>query len=162
MAATDIEGRRRHVRDPRSERRTQISAIDISRAYFNASMEEGSEPTYVCPPPEHPGQARGQCGLLLKHMYGTRAAADGWQQEYSSFMKKIGFSMSLSKSTRGVSDKQASNVLGNEKNDEILSKSHKTCFFSENILILAIRHIQLLLRSVFKVLLDGQEEIQPH
>jgi len=24
-------------------------------------------------------------------MYGTRAAADGWQQEYSSFMKKIGF-----------------------------------------------------------------------
>ena len=54
-------------------------------------MEDGSEPTYVCRPPEHPGQARGQCGLLLKHMYGTRAAADGWQQEYSSFMKQIGF-----------------------------------------------------------------------
>lgn len=43
----------------------------------------------------------------------------------AQLMKKIGFSMSLSKSTRGVSDKQASNVLGNEKNDEILSKSHK-------------------------------------
>ena len=54
-------------------------------------MEEGSEPTYVCLPPEHPGQAKGQCGLLLKHMYGTRAAADGWQQEYSGFMKHIGF-----------------------------------------------------------------------
>ena len=43
------------------------------------------------PSPEHQGQARGQCGRLLKHMYGTRAAADGWQQEYSSFMKRIGF-----------------------------------------------------------------------
>ena len=45
----------------------------------------------MCLPPEHPGQAKGQCGILLKHMYGTRAAADGWEQEYSGFMKKIGF-----------------------------------------------------------------------
>ena len=92
LAATDITGRASHDRNPKSERRTQISAIDISRAYFNASMEEGVEPTYVCLPPEHPDQAKGQCGLLLKHMYGTRVAADGWQQEYSGFMKKIGFS----------------------------------------------------------------------
>ena len=91
LAATDIAGRAFHDRRPTSERRTQISAIDISRAYFNASMEEGAEPTYVCLPPEHPGLAQGQCGLLLKHMYGTRAAADGWQQEYSGFMRKIGF-----------------------------------------------------------------------
>ena len=42
--------------------------------------------------PRAPDQATGRCGLLLKHMYGTRAAADGWQQEYSGFMKKIGFS----------------------------------------------------------------------
>ena len=41
-------------------------------------MEEGSEPTYVRLPLEHPGQTRGQCGLLLKHMYSTRAAVDGW------------------------------------------------------------------------------------
>ena len=91
LAATDIVGRARHDRDPKSNKRTQISAIDISRAYFNASMEEGSEPTYVCLPPEHPEQAKGNCGLLLKHMYGTRAAADGWQQEYSGFMRKVGF-----------------------------------------------------------------------
>ena len=45
LAATDITGRRRHVRDACSEQRTQISAIYIYRAYFNASMEEGSEPT---------------------------------------------------------------------------------------------------------------------
>jgi hypothetical protein len=95
LAASDMPGRAKHIRDPRSERRTQISAIDISRAYFNASMEEGSEPTYVCLPPEHPGHAKGMCRLLLKHMYGTRAATDGWQQEYSGFMKSIGFTQGV-------------------------------------------------------------------
>ena len=30
------------------------------------------------------------CGLLPKHMYGTQAVADGWQQEYSSTMVEIG------------------------------------------------------------------------
>ncbi len=32
------------------------------------------------------------CGLLLRHMYGTRAAADGWREEYSCFLvSKLGF-----------------------------------------------------------------------
>ena len=95
LASTDIAGRRKHVREATSERRTQISAIDISRAYFNASMDENSEPTYVALPPEHPGLAEGCCGLLRKHMYGTRAAADGWQQEYSGYMREIGFSQGV-------------------------------------------------------------------
>ena len=90
MAATDLPGRPVHVRDPNSERRTQISAVDISRAHFHASTE-GSEPTYVALPLEHPGHAKGMSGLLLKHMYNTRAAVDGWQQEYSSFLKSNGF-----------------------------------------------------------------------
>ena len=84
FAATDFVGRAPCVRDPKSERRMQISAIDISRAYFSASTEV-CEPTYVILPEEHKGLAKGQCGLLLKHIYGTRAAADGWQQEYSTF-----------------------------------------------------------------------------
>ena len=90
IAATDFPGKLPHVREAASEQRTQISAIDISRAYFNASTE-GADPTYVMLPPEHPDHSRGKCGLLLKHMYGTRAAADGWQQEYSNFLKSIGF-----------------------------------------------------------------------
>ena len=78
------------MRDPDSERRTQISAIDIRRAYFNASTD-GADPTYVALPQEHPGSARWMCGLLKKHIYGTRAAADGWQQEYSGVLRSIGF-----------------------------------------------------------------------
>ena len=95
LAASDIVGRPAHVRDPLSERRTQVSAIDISRAYLNAEVSEDNNPTYVMLPPEHPDHARGCCGLLLKHMYGTRAAADGWQQEYSSYMKSLGFAQGV-------------------------------------------------------------------
>ena len=67
--------------DPRSERRMQVMMLDISRAYFNAKVEE--EATFVQLPPEDP-DAETMCGELLRHMYGTRGAADGWQEEYSS------------------------------------------------------------------------------
>ena len=86
---TDFPGRPKHVRDGASERRTQISAIDISRAYFNAATD-ASSPTYVALPQEDPDHQH-RYGLLKRHMYGTRAAADGWQQEYSNFLKSIGF-----------------------------------------------------------------------
>ena len=88
LATTDFPGRPVHVRDPASERRTQVSAVDISRAYFNASTE-GSAPTYVMLPPEHKDHLD-KCGLLKKHMYGTRAAADGWQREYAGFVRSLG------------------------------------------------------------------------
>ena len=60
MAATDLPGRPLHVRNPESEHRTQLSAIDISRAYFKASTD-GSDPTYVMLPPEHLGSQRDMC-----------------------------------------------------------------------------------------------------
>ena len=53
LAMTDFPGRPQNVRDPTSKRRTQVSAVEISRAYFNASTE-GADPTYVMLPPEHP------------------------------------------------------------------------------------------------------------
>ena len=74
FAATDLLGRPAHVRDPGSERRTQISSIDIKRAYLCAKTDP-DDPTYVELPPEHPWYKDGDsCGLLLKHMYGTRKA----------------------------------------------------------------------------------------
>ena len=75
FAATDLDGHV-HVRDPASEARTQVSFTDIARAYFCAATDP-NDPTYVELPDEHPGKAQGMCGMLLKHMYGTRKAADG-------------------------------------------------------------------------------------
>ena len=93
IATTDFPGMPKHDRDGNSERRTQISAVDISRAYFNAATDD-DKPTFVMLPPEDPDHGV-RCGLLKKHMYGTRAAADGWQQEYSGFLKSIGFSQGV-------------------------------------------------------------------
>ena len=35
------------------------------------------------------------CGELLRHMYGTRLAADGWQEEYSTLLIKMGFTQGI-------------------------------------------------------------------
>ncbi len=68
--------------------------MDISRAYFNARTDE-SNPTYVSLPTEDP-DSEGSCALLLRHMYGTRAAADGWQEEYSCFLVNVmGFTQGM-------------------------------------------------------------------
>ncbi len=91
LAATDVAGRAPHVRDPKSAMRTQVSVIDIKRAYFNAPIGD-AEPTFVELPPEDPDRARGLCGQLLVHMYGTRRAGDGWHCEYSEqLVEKMGF-----------------------------------------------------------------------
>ena len=91
MAATDMQGLVKHIRDGNSDQRTQVAVIDISRAYFNAQKDSDVNPTYVDLPNEDPGKAKGMCGLLQVHMYGTRAAADGWWGEYSEFLQSIGF-----------------------------------------------------------------------
>ena len=53
-----------------SDQRLQVSMIDISRAYFNAKVDE-SDPVYVELPPEIDAPP-GSCALLRRHMYGTR------------------------------------------------------------------------------------------
>ncbi len=83
LAATTI-GNWRPCYDPKSERRTQISLMDISRAYFNAKLDDDAT-TYVQLPAEDEDSMH-MCAKLLRHMYGTRAAADGWQEEYSTFL----------------------------------------------------------------------------
>ena len=58
------------------------SCLDIARAYFNAKLDEGAN-TYVQLPPGD-SDSGVLCAELLRHMYGTRGAADGWHEEYSS------------------------------------------------------------------------------
>ena len=79
LATTRLPGQKPLCRDPTSERRVQISLVDISRAYFNAKIDQ-RYPTFVELPLEHPDLGKGLCGRLLRHMYGTRHAAQGWRR----------------------------------------------------------------------------------
>ena len=88
-AVTDFEGEAKKVYDPKSEHRQQVLLIDISRAYFNAPTSD-DKPTYVELPPDL-GAAPDMCGLLKRHMYGTKRAAEGWQEEYSQALAEMGF-----------------------------------------------------------------------
>ena len=87
MAATEIGGWK-PIRKPESSRRMQVSFVDIARAYFNAKVDEG-ENTYVALPPGDKDHEE-KCARLVRHMYGTRAAADEWQEEYSTLMVRLG------------------------------------------------------------------------
>ena len=88
-ATTDFPNEPKKIYDPMFPHRMQVLAIDISRAYFNAVTPE-DEPTFVEFPPEF-GAPLGMCGLLERHMYGTRRAADVWQSEYSGTLRDLGF-----------------------------------------------------------------------
>ena len=94
FASSDI-GTWKTCRQSESEERTQLLILDIARAYFNAKVDD-EMPTYVQLPPEDP-DAGVLCAELLRHMYGTRAAADGWQEEYSStLVAELGFTQGVS------------------------------------------------------------------
>ena len=76
--------------DPSSPDRTQLSFVDVRRAYFNAKVDQDDEPVYVSLPPEDE-DSENMCARLVRHMYGTRRAADGWQEACASLMVKLGF-----------------------------------------------------------------------
>ncbi len=89
LAATSV-GKRRPNWDPESPKRTQISLVDVKRAYFNAEVDPRDPPTFVELPKEDDDHGL-MCARLLMHMYGTRPAADGWQEEYSTLLVSLGF-----------------------------------------------------------------------
>ena len=76
--------------DPESKQRQQISSMDVVRAYLNAKIDRTLAPSFVQLPPEEPDRNQ-KCGELLRHLYGTRPAADGWQEEYSTMLIRLGF-----------------------------------------------------------------------
>ena len=65
----------------------KIDFIDIRRAYFYAKARRD---VYVKLPPED--QEEGMCGKLNKAMYGTRDAAQNWEEEYCEALINMGFS----------------------------------------------------------------------
>ncbi len=75
--------------DPESPTRTQISMVDVTRAYFNAKIDAAEPDTFVQLPQEE-ADSESMCAKLLRHMYGTRLAADGWQEEYSTLLVSPG------------------------------------------------------------------------
>ena len=90
LAMTEI-GSHKPILDPKSPKRSQLSFVDIKRAYFNALVDPKDPPTYVRLPSED-GDHQTMCARLQRHMYGTRMAADGWQQEYSTLLiVRLGF-----------------------------------------------------------------------
>ena len=78
QAMTRIEGLWEPDWRPESATRTQISFIDTSRAYFNATIDQDNRLTFVDVPKEDADYVE-MCGQPLRHMHGTRPAADGWQ-----------------------------------------------------------------------------------
>ena len=88
-AMTDFDGEPKKIDDPSSARRQQVLLVDISRAYFNAPTSDDS-PTYVELPPDV-NAPPSMCGLLKRHMYGTKRAAEGWQEEYLQALADMGF-----------------------------------------------------------------------
>ena len=64
----------------------KIEILDVRRAYFYAAPKRK---VYVKLPEED--DVPGMCGELLKSMYGTRDVANNWEQEYTEFLKSIGF-----------------------------------------------------------------------
>ena len=65
----------------------QVSLVDISRAYFNATIERE---VFVELPPEA-GYGKGHVGRLVKCLYGTRDAAQGWEGTYQRALEQLGF-----------------------------------------------------------------------
>jgi len=64
----------------------KVDFIDVRRAYFHAPTRRR---VFVELPPED--DQPGMCGELNQSMYGTRDAAQNWEQAYSEFMTSIGF-----------------------------------------------------------------------
>ena len=97
LTTTTLPGQGPRCTDPESEDRIQLSLVDIRRAYFNAKIDQSkpADQTFVDLPPEHPQAGKGLCGRLLRHMYGTRHAASGWQDEYSDTLLLMGFTQGL-------------------------------------------------------------------
>ena len=76
---------------------TELNAAHVDELFELRAMLESDLLARSIPNmnPEDFDHALGKCGLLLRHMYGAKAAADGWFCEYSTtLIEKLGFEKS--------------------------------------------------------------------
>jgi hypothetical protein len=74
----------------------KLMFIDVSKAYFHAPVKRD---VYVVLPDEalSPEERGGHiCGKLCYSLYGTRDAAQNWEDAYSNFLCELGFRRGLS------------------------------------------------------------------
>ena len=69
----------------------KLELIDVMRASVNADV---TRDVYVQLPDED--SEDGMCGRLVKAVYGTRDAAQHFENEYMNFMTEMGFSPGMS------------------------------------------------------------------
>lgn len=93
MAMTTT-GSHRPIYDPKSPQRMQISFVDVKRACSNAKIDREASPCFVELPQEHPDTGK-MCAELLRRVYGTRPAANVWQEEYSTALVRMGFEQGM-------------------------------------------------------------------
>ena len=103
---------------PASLTRTQISLIDVKRAYFNVKIDPRDSPTFVQLPPEDKDHAT-KVARLSGHMYGTHKAADGWQEKYSTFLVSLGFRQG--DASHNVFHHQGKNIVTSAHGDDFTS-----------------------------------------
>ena len=65
-----------------------VSVVDVRRAYFYARARRK---VYVeLPPEDWQAGDEERCGLLRVSLYGTRDAAQNWEEEFGSTLKGLG------------------------------------------------------------------------
>lgn len=75
-------------REGEQEGSREVMIADVSRAYFYAPVRR---PLFIELPSEDPDRQEGEVGRLSVCLYGTRDAANGWQEELASHLVSIGY-----------------------------------------------------------------------
>ena len=70
-----------------------VALVDVRRAYFYAPARRRA--FVELPPEENPASGEHMCGLLQYSFYGTRDAAQSWEEEFASTLSDL-------KLTRGI------------------------------------------------------------
>ena len=85
-AKRGVSNEKHWVSNRKGKSALKLDLLDISRAHFNAKPKD---PTYVKLPPGR--EIEGMCAKLIFNLYGTRGAAQAWEDHYSGKMISWGF-----------------------------------------------------------------------